>query len=63
LDKILIHVAQTIQISWFILLIDEKDCEYLEELSLGWGSEGRKISWVSWGKICESQDGAWSSKY
>jgi len=22
----------------------------------GWGSEGRKIAWVVWDKVCESQE-------
>ncbi|XP_068491914.1 uncharacterized protein [Phaseolus vulgaris] len=36
----------------------EKDCDYSKELPLGWGSEGRKIAWVSCEEVCESRKGS-----
>jgi len=58
------------QVSFFIYLVvlyvnvyvacscGEKDCDYSKELPLGWGSEGRKIAWVSCEEVCESRKGS-----
>ena len=34
----------------------EEDRESAEEVFWGWGSEGRKIAWVSWDKVCKSRE-------
>ena len=33
-----------------------EDCEIAKGLPVGLGSEGRKIVWASWEKVCESGD-------
>jgi len=34
----------------------EEDRVFAEEHFVGWGSEGRKIAWVSWAKVCKPRE-------